>query len=562
MTASGEWLGSMIPPADADPLGERGGAVDQQAGRARGEGLGVVMLRVPVAVVAGAVRGLRARIEFRSLPDVLPLAEGTGRGSTGDVRCAHGASLAHADRPVVRGRAGEGSPAQGRIPGKIRQVPGVAAGMRFSLLDRSRTRTGRPEQAALTDSIERAVAAEQLGDHRFWAAEHHTVPGIASGAPAVLLAAISQRTARIRLGSGGVMLPNHRPLVVTEQFLMLAALAPGRVDLGLGRSLGFTAPVREALGRTEATPAQFAQEARELRGYLEGTAALTARPALDEAPPLFLLATGSGLDTAAQLGLPVVLGGPVPRLRGPPERLAGYRRAFRPTGGSAPAVILSADVLVADTDAEARQLALSEVWAMVRSREMAFPPLEDPARIRERAHRARAVTPRAGARTTWAGRTHRRRPHPSRPWSAPAPGAAGQRLHLRPHGARRLRPPRRGAAGVAGAAALALLERVTSGALHAGIRRALRVLLGESRTVLRIGVGMLCMRARTRSLWPDAAGSLNHRRDPDRETTSGARSARNEPNPKVASVIRRWQSGEQRDDQGDPSRIRAPVTVE
>ena len=277
--------------------------------------------------------------------------------------------------------------------------------MRFSLLDRSRTRTGRPEQAALTDSIERAVAAEQLGYHRFWAAEHHTVPGINSGAPAVLLAAISQRTARIRLGSGGVMLPNHRPLVVAEQFLMLAALAPGRVDLGLGRSLGFTAPVREALGRTEATPAQFAQEARELRGYLEGTAALTASPALDEAPPLFLLATGSGLDTAAQLGLPVVLGGPALDSADLPERLAGYRRAFRPHRGSAPAVILSADVLVADTDAEARQLALSEVWAMVRSRETgAFPPLEDPARIRERELTARERSRlERGLETTWAG---------------------------------------------------------------------------------------------------------------------------------------------------------------
>lgn len=277
--------------------------------------------------------------------------------------------------------------------------------MRFSLLDRSRTRTGRPEQAALTDSIERAVRAEQLGYHRFWAAEHHTVPGIASGAPAVLLAAISQRTARIRLGSGGVMLPNHRPLVVAEQFLMLAALAPGRVDLGLGRSLGFTAPVREALGRTEATPEQFAQEAHELREHLEGAAALTARPALDEAPPLFLLATGSGLDTAARLGVPVVLGGPVLSSEDLPERLTGYRRAFRPHRGSAPAVILSADLLVADTDAEARQLALSEVWAMVRSRETgAFPPLEDPARIRERELTARERRRlETGLETTWAG---------------------------------------------------------------------------------------------------------------------------------------------------------------
>ena len=101
--------------------------------------------------------------------------------------------------------------------------------MRISLLDRSRTRAGRDEQAALADSVQRAVAAEQLGYHRFWVAEHHTVPGIASGAPAVLLAAIGQRTERIRLGSGGVMLPNHRPLVVAEQFQIGRASCRERV---------------------------------------------------------------------------------------------------------------------------------------------------------------------------------------------------------------------------------------------------------------------------------------------------------------------------------------------
>ena len=277
--------------------------------------------------------------------------------------------------------------------------------MRYSLLDRSRTRAGRPEQAALRDSLERAVAAERLGYHRFWAAEHHTVPGIASGAPAVLLAAAGQHTSRIRLGTGGIMLPNHRPLVVAEQMLMLDSLTPGRVDLGLGRSLGFTAPVREALGRSEASPEQFAQEVAEVRHYLEGTAALTARPVAESPPPIFLLATGSGLDTAARLGLPVVLGGPVLGAAELPERLASYRRAFRPHRGSAPNVILSADVLVADTDAEARELALPEVWAMARSRETGeFPPLDSVDTIRARAlsGRERSRIER-GLATTWAG---------------------------------------------------------------------------------------------------------------------------------------------------------------
>ncbi|HEX7351717.1 MsnO8 family LLM class oxidoreductase [Brachybacterium sp.] len=255
--------------------------------------------------------------------------------------------------------------------------------MRLSLLDRSRTRHGQAETAALTHSVERAVEVEALGYERFWVAEHHTVPGIASGSPAVLLAAIGVRTARIRLGSGGIMLPNHRPLVVAEQFRMLAALHPDRIDLGLGRSLGFTEPVRAALGRLEADPASFAREIAEVRGYLENSAPLTARPADAGEVPLFVLATGSGIDTAAELGLPVVLGGQFLDSPELPERLDAYRRAFRPHRGSAPQVIVSVDALVADTDAEARELALPEVWAMVRSRTTGeFGPLEPVERIR------------------------------------------------------------------------------------------------------------------------------------------------------------------------------------
>ena len=255
--------------------------------------------------------------------------------------------------------------------------------MRLSLLDRSRTRHGQSESAALGHTVERAIEVEQLGYERLWVAEHHAVPGIASGSPAVLLAAIGARTTRIRLGSGGVMLPNHRPLAVAEQFRMLAALHPGRIDLGVGRSLGFTEPVRRALGRLEADPESFAREVEELRGHLEGSAPLTARPGDAGEVPLYVLATGSGIGTAAALGLPVVLGGPFLDSPELPDRLAAYRRAFRPQRGSAPQVIVSVDALVADTDAEARELALPEVWAMVRSRSTGeFGALEPVARIR------------------------------------------------------------------------------------------------------------------------------------------------------------------------------------
>ncbi|MER7559705.1 LLM class flavin-dependent oxidoreductase [Nocardioides sp. NPDC126508] len=246
------------------------------------------------------------------------------------------------------------------------------------MLDRSRTRTGHPEGAALTHTIERAVAAERLGYHRFWVAEHHAVPGIASGSPPVLIGALGAHTSTIRLGSGGVMLPHHQPLVVAEQFLMLDALYPGRIDLGLGRTLGFTAPVRRALRQDLDDPDTFAEDIEELRDYLDRTAAVTARPAAAHQIPLFVLATGKGVPLAAGLGLPVVVGGPVldsPRLD---ELLGAYRKDFRPSDRAAePSVTISVDVLVADTDAEAAELALPEAWAMARSRQTGeFGPLE------------------------------------------------------------------------------------------------------------------------------------------------------------------------------------------
>ena len=248
--------------------------------------------------------------------------------------------------------------------------------MRLSLLDRSRTRAGRPEAEGLTGSVERAVRAERAGYERFWVAEHHAVPGIASGSPAVLLAAIGAATSTIRIGSGGVMLPNHQPLVVAEQFAMLQALNPGRVDLGIGRSLGFTAPVREALRQVDADT--YEDDLRELLALLTGTGAVTAHPVVDPVVPVSLLATGRGTQVAAQLGLPVVIGGPVLWSDDIGRVLAEYRRDFRPSDHARePHVTVSLDVTVAADDVAARDLALPEVWAMARSRQTGeFPPLE------------------------------------------------------------------------------------------------------------------------------------------------------------------------------------------
>ena len=254
--------------------------------------------------------------------------------------------------------------------------------MRLSLLDRSRTRAGRPEAEGLTGSVDRAVHAEQVGYERFWVAEHHAVPGIASGAPAVLLATIGASTQAIRIGSGGVMLPNHQPLVVAEQFAMLQALYPGRVDLGIGRSLGFTPAVREALRQVDADT--YEDDLRELLHLLAGTAAVTAHPVVDPVVPVSLLATGRGTRLAAELGLPVVIGGPVLWGDEIGGVLADYRRDFRPSDQAGePHVTVSLDVTVADDDAAARELALPEVWAMARSRQTGeFPPLESVEAIR------------------------------------------------------------------------------------------------------------------------------------------------------------------------------------
>ncbi len=252
--------------------------------------------------------------------------------------------------------------------------------MRISLLDRSRTRVGESDAEAVAATVQRAVGADALGFHRFWTAEHHAVPGIASAAPAVLLASIGARTRTIRLGTGGIMVPNHRPLVVAEQALLLESLYPGRVDLGLGGSLGFTAPVRRALGRTVLRDGEYAAEVEEVRSYLEGRAQITISPRVAP-PPVFLLAIKDGLALAAELGLPAVVGGP---LLQDTAAIGRYFRDFRPGATTpAPHLLVSVDVAVADTAVRARELLLPEAWAYVDSRDVGeFRPLRPVQEVR------------------------------------------------------------------------------------------------------------------------------------------------------------------------------------
>ncbi|MGP9759853.1 MsnO8 family LLM class oxidoreductase [Corynebacterium sp. AOP12-C2-36] len=255
--------------------------------------------------------------------------------------------------------------------------------MRYSLLDRANSVDGTPDAAALRRVVERAGRAESLGYHRFLVAEHHGVPGIAGSAPGVLAAAVGQATSTVRVGTAGIMVPDHAPIVVAEQAAVLAALFPGRIDIGLGSSVGFTGAVRRALRQPQdaATAREgFARDLDEVLAYLrgggDGTRApeVTMRPALATAPPVFLLTGGSprSLALASQHGLGVILGGP------DPGRVGGGGE------GAVEETVVSRTVAVASTRQAARDLVLPEVWAQVMSRSTgAFMPLRPVAELDE-----------------------------------------------------------------------------------------------------------------------------------------------------------------------------------
>jgi luciferase family oxidoreductase group 1 len=248
------------------------------------------------------------------------------------------------------------------------------------VLDRSRTRQGLDGPAALRETVRFAQRIEAMGYHRFWVSEHHSVPGVAGSAPAVLAAAVAAATSAIRVGTGGVMLPNHQPLVVAEQFGVLESLFPGRIDMGLGRSLGFTSGIRKALGRDRQDADDFPGLLAELLGYFTGTQRahpqVHAHPAEGLRVPAFVLATGKGAGTAAGAGLPLVIA----NVRGEDTMLRaieGYRRDFRPSPwGERPYVIVSGTVAVASSTEQARRLLLPEAWSTAYSRTRGeFPPL-------------------------------------------------------------------------------------------------------------------------------------------------------------------------------------------
>ncbi|GAA2706438.1 LLM class flavin-dependent oxidoreductase [Micromonospora olivasterospora] len=232
----------------------------------------------------------------------------------------------------------------------------------LAVLDLAPVAAGAGAGEALRHTTELARRTEELGYHRFWVAEHHNMPGIASSAPAVLIAHLAAATSTIRLGSGGVMLPNHAPLVVAEQFGTLEALHPGRIDLGIGRAPGTDQVTALALRRTmEGLSAEgFPRELADLMNYFTGErpGPIVATPGRGELPAIWLLgSSGFSAQLAGLLGLPFSFAHHFSAANTLPA-LALYRQHFRPSRYlEKPYAMVAVNAVCADTDERAHWLA-------------------------------------------------------------------------------------------------------------------------------------------------------------------------------------------------------------
>ncbi len=256
----------------------------------------------------------------------------------------------------------------------------------FSILDLSPIAQGQTASDALRNSLELAQHAERWGYKRFWLAEHHNMPGIASAATAVVIGHVAAGTKTIRVGAGGVMLPNHSPLVIAEQFGTLESLFPGRIDLGLGRAPGTDPLTSQALRRDlMSSSEQFPQDVQELQAYFEPPEPgqkIRAFPGAGLRVPIWLLGSSTfSAQLAALLGLPFAFAShfaPDDLMRA----LELYRTRFRPSPQlERPYVACGLNVLAAETDAEARRLFTSQQQAFTNLRRgnpgQVPPPIDD-----------------------------------------------------------------------------------------------------------------------------------------------------------------------------------------
>jgi luciferase family oxidoreductase group 1 len=249
----------------------------------------------------------------------------------------------------------------------------------LSVLDLAPVVSGKTPADALLATRELAQHVERLGFTRFWLAEHHNMPGIASSAPTVVIADVAAATERIRVGSGGVMLPNHPPLVVAEQFGTLAALHPGRIDLGLGRAPGTDQSTARALRRSvdALSDDDFPQQLGELIGFFRGSfpeghpyRAIRSVPSDGTGPPIWLLgSSGYSAQLAGMLGLPFAFAHHFMAQNTLPA-LDLYRRSFQPSEVlTDPYAMVAVQVIAADTDDAAQRLALPGALSFLQLRQ-------------------------------------------------------------------------------------------------------------------------------------------------------------------------------------------------
>jgi luciferase family oxidoreductase group 1 len=260
--------------------------------------------------------------------------------------------------------------------------------MQLSVLDQSIATAGRSQADSIRQTLALAQHCEALGYHRFWVSEHHSHPSIVGTAPEVLLAAIAARTQRIRIGSAGVMLPHYAPLKVAEQFKVLDALAPGRIDLGVGRAPGSDQRTSALLNPNQRASEQFPQQVMELQAWVQESASLPegasvqglpmghpghgvhAYPHGPTAPMVWMLGSSDyGAQLAAHLGLPYAFAHFITDGQGAEQAMDLYRSSFKPSALTPkPHAALCVWALAADTEEQAWHLFKSrERWKMDRN---------------------------------------------------------------------------------------------------------------------------------------------------------------------------------------------------
>src|SRR5258705_1477861 len=255
----------------------------------------------------------------------------------------------------------------------------------FSILDLAYVAEGATPANAQQNSPDLAQHAEEWGYKRFWLAEHHNAVGVATAATAIVIGYVAAGTTTIRVGAGGIMLPNHAPLIIAEQFGTLEALYPGRIDLGLGRAPGTDQLTVRALRRDYSSAEEFPQDVLELQallGPIQDGQKIVAVPGADSRVPLWILGSSLyGAQLAAMLGLPYAFAShfaPNDLL----PALAAYRKGFQPSAQQAtPYAMAGLHVIAADTDVEAKRLFTTvqqQFTNMVRNRRgKMLPPIDD-----------------------------------------------------------------------------------------------------------------------------------------------------------------------------------------